>query len=60
MLLGQLPPATSLTLKIDTGVVVPGTNAIFCNPVIPGPEMKKANASLKVHTNADVYSSELN
>lgn len=52
-----------LTLSIVTGVAVPGTNAIFIElfeygPVIPGPERKKPNASLKPAFTNSGYSSD--
>ncbi len=56
---------TLFTLNIETGMVVLGTNAIFCKVGNPGPEIKKANASLKPpppdggQAKAGVYSSEL-
>jgi len=43
---------------IVTGVVVPGTTAKFCDPTIPGPVIKKANASLYPELTNSGYSSE--
>jgi hypothetical protein len=40
------PGIPLLMLFTVTGMVVPGIRAIFWVPVIPGPEMKNANASL--------------
>src|SRR5690606_5008916 len=51
---------TLFTLKIDTGILVPGTKAIFFCPTIPGPEIKNAKASLYSQTKLGSYSSELN
>ena len=51
------PGIPLLTVFMATGVVVPGIIAIFCVPVIPGPEIKKPNRSLKEEHTYSGYSS---
>src|SRR5688572_8781287 len=41
-----------------TATLVLGMSAMFFHPVMPGPEMKKANTSLKLDPTNSLYSSE--
>ena len=52
------PGVPLLTELIATGIVVPGTKAIFSLPENPGPLMKKANTSLYSLQTYSGYSSE--
>jgi hypothetical protein len=49
------PPLIELT---ETRSELPGTNAMFFLPTMPGPEIKKANASLNKLQTFSGYSSE--
>ena len=54
------PTVPLLMVLMVTGVVVEGTTAKFSVPVMPGPVMKKAKASLNSEQTYSLYSSDAN
>jgi len=54
------PTDPLLIVLIVTGIVVEGTTARFAAPVMPGPVIKKAKASLNSEHTYSLYSSEAN